>query len=193
MPPRKKAAKASQLRDSIEEEEHTICVEFSPQYEYPLPRATSLDPISFPYHNHESIQHTSQPASRKPTQRPTIKATEASEGGADIKFSWTPEMKEALFSALVEQSRRGKRADQGFKSEAWVVAFEGVNIVYKGTTGLTMEKCKSKESNYRALYKDWKWLIGQSGFGIHPETACVTASPEAWEEVIRVRILYLFL
>jgi hypothetical protein len=86
MPPRKKAAKAVQLINSIEEEEQTICVESSPQYEYPLPRASSLDPISFPCHNHESIQHTSQLASQKPTQRPTIKATEASEGGADTKF-----------------------------------------------------------------------------------------------------------
>ncbi|KAK9326663.1 hypothetical protein V1520DRAFT_120599, partial [Lipomyces starkeyi] len=35
--------------------------------------------------------------------------------------------------------------------------------------------------------KDWKWLIGQSGFGIHPETRCVTAAPEAWDEVLRHR------
>ncbi|KAK9257833.1 hypothetical protein V1519DRAFT_480272 [Lipomyces tetrasporus] len=38
---------------------------------------------------------------------------------------------------------------------------------------LSIEKLKSKESNYNL------------GFGIHPETRCVTASPEAWDEVLR--------
>ncbi|ODQ76035.1 hypothetical protein LIPSTDRAFT_224306 [Lipomyces starkeyi NRRL Y-11557] len=52
---------------------------------------------------------------------------------------------------------------------------------------LSIEKLKSKESNYKAYYKDWKWLIGQSGFAIHPETRCVTAAPEAWDELLRHR------
>ncbi|KAN0071278.1 hypothetical protein V8E54_010709 [Elaphomyces granulatus] len=40
---------------------------------------------------------------------------------------------------------------------------------YYGNTFLIRE-LKSKESNHKALYKDWKWLIAQSGFGIHPKT-----------------------
>jgi hypothetical protein len=51
---------------------------------------------------------------------------------------------------------------------------------------LSIEKLKSKESNYKAYYEGWKWLIGQSGFGIHPETRCVKAAAEAWDEVLRV-------
>jgi hypothetical protein len=96
---------------------------------------------------------------------------------------------------LLEMDRKGKRADSGWKNEAWV---ELLPQVVETTPGryrelLTIEKLKSKEQNIKSLYKDWKWLISQSGFGIHPETRCITGSNEAWEEVIRVSILVVLL
>jgi hypothetical protein len=30
---------------------------------------------------------------------------------------------------------------------------------------IEISQLKNKESNYKALYKDWKWLKEQSGFG----------------------------
>ncbi|KAK9251712.1 hypothetical protein V1507DRAFT_499150 [Lipomyces tetrasporus] len=56
----------------------------------------------------------------------------------------------------------GKRADSGFKQVAWVDALEVVR--------------SRAPSNIQSL---------SLGFGIHPETRCVTASPEAWDEVLR--------
>ena len=97
-------------------------------------------------------------------------------------------MEEALFNRLQDMNRAGKRADSGWKSEAWGEVLNAVLAVTPDRQKdlLTLEKVKSKESNYKALYKDWKWLISQSGFGIHPETRVVTASNEAWDEVLKV-------
>jgi Myb/SANT-like DNA-binding protein len=104
------------------------------------------------------------------------------------KISWNFTMEEMLFQTLVDRARAGKRADQGFKTEAWVEVLSKVKAVAPAKVKplLTLAKIKSKESNYKALYKDWKWLISQSGFGIHPETRVVTASVEAWDEVLQV-------
>jgi Myb/SANT-like DNA-binding domain len=104
------------------------------------------------------------------------------------KISWDFTMEEMLFQTLLDRARAGKRADQGFKTEAWVDALSKVKAVAPAKVKplLTLAKIKSKESNYKALYKDWKWLIAQSGFGIHPETRVVTASAEAWDEVLQV-------
>ena len=96
---------------------------------------------------------------------------------------------------LLEIDRKGKRADSGQKNEAQV---ELLPQVVETTPAryrqlLTIEKLKSKEQNIKSLYKDQKWLISQSGFGLHPETRCITGSNKAWEEVIRVSILVVLL
>jgi hypothetical protein len=44
---------------------------------------------------------------------------------------------------------------------------------------IEIQQLKSKESNYKALYKDWKWLKDQSGFGRDPDTGAITASLQA--------------
>ena len=44
--------------------------------------------------------------------------------GPDLK--WTPAMESTLFEGLLAQDRAGKRADAGFKSEAWHAVIEAV-------------------------------------------------------------------
>jgi hypothetical protein len=48
-----------------------------------------------------------------------------------VQLSWTLEMKEALLETLLEQSRAGKRADSGFKKEAWVEVVQKVQAVIR--------------------------------------------------------------
>jgi hypothetical protein len=117
------------------------------------------------------------------------------EASGPARLTWTYSMEDALFTTLLDKVRSGKRADSGFKQEAWVHALEAVRLISPPNIHhlLSIEKLKSKESNYKAYYKDWKWSIGQSGFGIHPETRCVTASAEAWEEMLRVCFLVALL
>lgn len=126
-------------------------------------------------------------------QEPTISQASALKEKAD-KIHWNFTMEETLFQALIDGARAGKRADQGFKTEAWVDVLSKVQAVAPAKTRplLNLSKLKSKESNYKALYKDWKWLIAQSGFGIHPETRVVTASAEAWDEVLQVSKFMFF-
>jgi hypothetical protein len=112
------------------------------------------------------------------------------EGSADLvpeneesaKLSWSYRIEEVLFEALLEQDRLGKRADAGFKSKAWVAVLAAVQAKYNlgsSKKKLTVAQLKNKESNYRGLFKDWVYLMDQSGFGKHLETRCVTATKEA--------------
>jgi hypothetical protein len=73
-------------------------------------------------------------------------------------------MEETLFSELLGQDHLEKRADLGFKSEAWAIR-DAVQGVYTGHLVIEVLQLKSKESNYKALYKDWKWLKDQSRYG----------------------------
>ena len=65
-------------------------------------------------------------------------------------------MEEALFNRLQDMNRAGKHADSGWKSEAWGEVLNAVLAVTPDRQKdlLTLEKVKSKESNYKALYKD---------------------------------------
>jgi hypothetical protein len=55
-------------------------------------------------------------------------------------------MKEALLETLLEQCRAGKRADSGFKKEAWVEVVQKVQAVIRQSPPLilTVSQCKSK-------------------------------------------------
>ena len=98
-----------------------------------------------------------------------------------------------MFNKLHRQDRLGKRADIGFKSEAWTVVRDTVQDVYTGHIVIEVSQLKNKESNYKALYKDWKWLKEQSGFGRDPDTGAITASLQAWTDVIKVYFYCLYM
>jgi hypothetical protein len=106
---------------------------------------------------------------------------------------WTDKMEETLFSELLGQGHLGKRADMGFKSEAWTVVRDAVQEVYTGSLVIEVLQLKSKESNYKVLYKDWKWLKDQSGFGRDPDTGAITACLQAWNDVIKVPFYYFYI
>jgi len=57
-------------------------------------------------------------------------------------FSWSFAMEEALFNELLHQDEAGKRADSGFKKEAWIAV---VKEVSKHTTQvISIDQCKNK-------------------------------------------------
>jgi Myb/SANT-like DNA-binding protein len=96
-----------------------------------------------------------------------------------------------LFKVLLKQDRLGKQADAGFKSEAWIVVLAAVQAEYNlgnSKKKLTVTQVKNKESNYRGLFKDWLYLIEQSGFGKHLETGYITITKEAWDNILQVYI-----
>ena len=102
------------------------------------------------------------------------------------RIEWTPEMIHVLFAELLEQAQDGKRADSGFKKEAWDSVVQEVQRVYTGLLPIPLAKVKAKEQAFKGLYKDWKFLRDQSGFGWDEETRMVTASDQAWNDICTV-------
>ena len=94
------------------------------------------------------------PAAAPPSSG-TTEIGQKAEVQALSRLPWTFDMEQALFVTLLDQARRGKKADSGFKSEAWIKVLE---VQSKTPTNLLpllhIDKCKNKESNYKALYKD---------------------------------------
>ena len=102
------------------------------------------------------------------------------------RIEWTAEMIHTLFTELLEQAQDGKRADSGFKKEAWDSVLKEVQAVYTGPYTIPLQKVKQKEQTFKRYYKDWKFLRDQSGFGWDEETAMITAPDQAWDDVIAV-------
>jgi hypothetical protein len=96
-----------------------------------------------------------------------------------VSLIWTNIMEETLFNELLEQDHNGKRADMEFKTEAWAVVRDAVQEVYLGRLVIEVSQLKNKESNYKTLYKDWKWLKEQLGFRQDPTIGVITASLQA--------------
>src|SRR5436305_10207371 len=64
---------------------------------------------------------------KKATSKPTENA-ETEKKISDLQ--WTDEMEAALFNAFLDQHNKGKRADLGWKNEAWGPIVEAVQAVY---------------------------------------------------------------
>jgi Myb/SANT-like DNA-binding domain len=107
------------------------------------------------------------------------------------RIEWTNEMVRVLFTELLDQAMDGKRADSGFKKEAWDSVQIEVQLVYPGPRTIPLQKIKQKEQSFKALYKDWRWLRDQSGFGWDEETKMITAPDQVWENIIKVGALIL--
>jgi hypothetical protein len=101
-------------------------------------------------------------------------------------------MEETMLNELYLQDQLGKRADAGFKAEAWTIVQEKVQAIYQGPLTINLVQLKSKEGWYRGAYKDWKWLKEQSGFGFDEGTGMIIASKEVWDEVIKVSSLLIW-
>lgn len=110
------------------------------------------------------------------------------EGGP---LQWSFKMEEILFHTLLDQVDNGKRAENGFKSDAWTACCQAI-INAKITKQLpTVDKCKSKAEAMKALWKELNWLKDQSGFGWDSEAGLVLADDYVWKEVIKVSLLSL--
>ena len=96
-------------------------------------------------------------------------------------------MEALIYSTLCIQVQLGKRADSGFKKEAWIA----VNKAILDTFGVTVstQQCKSKVDNQKKLWREYNWLKYQSGFGINESTGRIKAGEQAWADIIAAREL----
>ena len=61
-------------------------------------------------------------------------------------------MEKALFNTLIEQHAKGKRADSGWKAEAWIAVQLAIEIKYTGGVSFTVDQCKSKYETVISLF-----------------------------------------
>jgi len=93
-------------------------------------------------------------------------------------------MEAQLYSTLCEQVQAGKRADSGFKAEAWQAVCTAIGDSFN--ISVTVSQCKSKADYHKLLWREFNWLRDQSGFGYNEETGLIEAGDQAWVEVIAV-------
>ena len=123
---------------------------------------SSIDPALFASSNTPS-KATSQPADIFNTPD-TATQSKARRG----VLKWTPAMHETLLVTLLDQCRAGKRADSGFKKEAWVAVLTAVQGVYSGTIKIEEKQVKSRLDWVKGLWKEWlaleeiKALVGMN-------------------------------
>lgn len=105
------------------------------------------------------------------------------------RLVWDNEMELALLEGLKEQEALGKRAESGWKSEAWAVVVEAIQAVSpSGTAEVAMAKGKSKIQDFKKQWQSWEHCLSISGFGWDEGRQCITASDEDWEKYIEVSI-----
>ena len=154
-------------------------------FEYPSP-----SPLTIPndWHNQELSWPLTPPRPSMPSQAqpplPSSLPPIISDVSSRLPFRWTFEMEEILFLTLLEQVDIGKRADSGFKKEAWIACCNAIT----DTTGqfVTVEKCKNKVEAMKASWRELNWLREQSGFGWNEDIGLVQAGDQAWKDIMKV-------
>jgi hypothetical protein len=100
------------------------------------------------------------------------------------KVQWNTQMIGVMIEELLHQVELGKRADSGFKKEAWAAVCAMVQTVT--TQPLIELQCKTKMETLRDLWKGLNWLLDQSGFGYDEEVRLVTAPDNVWADLRKV-------
>lgn len=95
-------------------------------------------------------------------------------------------MTEALLETLRTQAEMGKRADGGWKPEAWTAAKNAVVHASRNRIDPSVDQVKSKLDGLKVLWKEWVMLSKQSGFGWKEELELYEAEPSVWKEYLKV-------
>jgi hypothetical protein len=108
-----------------------------------------------------------------------------------IDLRWTPLMHETLLATMLEQCRDGKRADSGFKKEAWRECKIAVQSVYQGVLTLEDKHMKSKLDWFKLMWKEWSGIDENSGFGWDEPSQLYTAPDDVWKRYLHVSMFLL--
>lgn len=92
-----------------------------------------------------------------------------------------------LIARLQNQVTQGRRAESGFKKEAWAEVTTEFNKNFR--TDFTREQLKNHFQTLKTSYGIvWK-LLDRSGFGWDDTSKTVTAEPREWNAYIAVRLI----
>lgn len=121
------------------------------------------------------------------------------------RASWTAERDKIIIDALLDQAKQGKRADSGFKKEAWVAVEK--ELQNKTKLAFTKQQIKSRIAlvnarvsimiaannvfQLKSSYRVFKALKDNSGFGWDDAKKIPTAPDEVWDEYLEVFTSYI--
>jgi hypothetical protein len=77
-------------------------------------------------------------------------------------FSWTDLIVDTLLNKLLHQVELRKRANSGFKKEAWIACIEAIEDIQ--SQPVSLKQCKNKIDILKGQWKNFNWLRGHSGF-----------------------------
>lgn len=103
---------------------------------------------------------------------------------SEPKANWSVAKEAYLVELLQHQAQLGKRADTGFKKEAWVAATADFNEKFHVTWKYT--QLKTKFQQLKRSYTIIKKLKDQSGFGWDDVLQTVTADDHVWDAYVKV-------
>ena len=102
---------------------------------------------------------------------------------------WSDRDINKLITGLLEAKDNGQTSENGFKSTVWGALAASFDDPLKKVS----RTCESKWSRLKSDYKAVKFLRDLSGFGWDEAHSLVTAEPEVWAELAKVRIIPLFI
>jgi hypothetical protein len=108
-----------------------------------------------------------------------IQATSSSK-----KVFWTKEMERKLLDLLQEQVQLGKKAEGGFKKEAWTAIERRFNNEMK--MKLSKENFKNKLKTWKQGYRVMKDLRNTSGLAWNEATQTMDVDDSVWDELLKV-------
>eukprot|EP00474_Spongospora_subterranea_P001409 CRZ01867.1 hypothetical protein [Spongospora subterranea] len=98
------------------------------------------------------------------------------------RAAWDLDKDAVLISLMLEQARNGKRADSGFKKEAWTAVLVSLNSQFD--LYYTLDQIKNRVKLLKKQYCLFRRLKDNSGFGWDDDKKIPTASDEVWDEYL---------
>ncbi|KAF4027577.1 Myb/SANT-like DNA-binding domain [Phytophthora infestans] len=87
-----------------------------------------------------------------------------------------------LVEAMTDQAKAGKRADSGFKKEAWVAVHESMNERFNKE--LTIQQIKTRVQTLKSKYTTISHMLRVSGFGWDTSHNVVLVHDDVWDRYV---------
>ncbi|XP_059650162.1 L10-interacting MYB domain-containing protein-like [Cornus florida] len=97
---------------------------------------------------------------------------------------WCDAHQEKFMFLMEEEVGKGNRTDMTFNPIGWTHIVDAMLL----ETGkkYTKDQCRQKFNNIRALYKDCKQILSETGVGYNSETGMIELEAERWVRLCKV-------
>ncbi|XP_010263418.1 PREDICTED: L10-interacting MYB domain-containing protein-like [Nelumbo nucifera] len=116
-----------------------------------------------------------------------VATTESREAKHIEMARWTTRDEKVFIELMAAQAKKGTRTTTTFSKVGWAeIRKEFMNRTGNDYTNLPF---KNKFNKLRVVYRDFKVLLSQTGFGYDYRTRTIMVKDEVWEAYIRVSLI----